>query len=232
MRILPSAVAWGILLPGALASVAALDPPPKPVNFSVARIHLERNLTDGDAEVVLEAVGGECGLRKLSVSGPDGKAVATLASPEAGSLGSREIVLESPEPAVAKVFAAYPEGSYRFTGESTCDESLTGSASLSHTWPEASRVVSPAAGAVLPAGSAARIEWAAVPGVKGYRLEVEQPGSGVEVEAKLPAAVTHYVLPADLLLGKRRLQVGIGTVDTAGNVTFVEVGFKISVPAN
>lgn len=123
-------------------------------------------------------------------------------------------------------------GAYRFTGESTCGDTLTGTATLTSSWPEPSRVVSPAVGAVLPAGVAATIEWAAVPGVKGYRLEVEQPGSGVEVEAKLPASVTRYALPGELLLGKRRLQVGIGTVDTAGNVTFVEVGFKISVPAN
>jgi hypothetical protein len=70
----------------------AMASSPEPRAFAMSRIHLERNLTDGDAEAVIEVVAGDCGLSVLTVTGPDGKVVANFRAPAEATLGLRELI--------------------------------------------------------------------------------------------------------------------------------------------
>ncbi|MGH8311005.1 MAG: hypothetical protein ACRETX_14565, partial [Steroidobacteraceae bacterium] len=82
-----------------LAGSASAGPPrPAPAPFEVASIIVERNATDGDTEVVLEALGGDDGLVYLAIRTPHGRPVVLLASPDRTVMGLREFKFESPEP--------------------------------------------------------------------------------------------------------------------------------------
>ena len=89
----------------------------KSVLFSYANIHLEKNVTDGDVEAVLEIKADDDGLTKLSVVSPTGKTILNFESPDKAIMGIRQFRFESPEPKNEKSLkSAYPEGDYTFNG--------------------------------------------------------------------------------------------------------------------
>ena len=53
------------------------------LEFEELALTLEQNATDGDTEVVLFAKGGDEGLRRLTITAPDGRKLATLEVAEA-----------------------------------------------------------------------------------------------------------------------------------------------------
>src|SRR6266566_2410009 len=55
--------------------------------FPTATVHLERNATDNDFEVVFEVKGADDGLAELTVVSPDRRTVVAFKAPDASTLG-------------------------------------------------------------------------------------------------------------------------------------------------
>lgn len=209
----------------ALAGLLAAAAGASGAEFEAARVIFEQNATDADVEVVFEVTGGDEGLAKLRVVGPDGRTVGDFAAPDASTLGIRHFSFESPEPRdVAGLKAAYPEGAYVFTGTSASGDELRATATLSHALPEPAGVLRPAAGARDVPATGLEIAWTPVANASGYVVEIEQ--SDFELKATLPASATTFTVPDGLLRPGTSYQVGIGTLLEGGNVSFVETRFR------
>ncbi len=194
--------------------------------FEDVSVRFEQNATDGDVEAVFEAIGGDEGLAKLTLSAPDGHAVVELTSPGKSAMGIREFHFESPEPTdVAALQKAYPEGQYTFTATTSSGEQLEGKSTLSHKLPVPTSFVFPKADARNVPAKNLKITWAPVKGVAGYTLELSPAKTSAHIEVKLPANMTSFSVPDGFLIPGGKCQLGIGTVSSAGNVSVIETTF-------
>lgn len=194
--------------------------------FKVASVHFEQNATDGDVEVVFEIMGGDDGLTRLTVTSPDGRTVVDFTAPDATTLGIRQFRFESPEPSDVKgLKSAYPEGGYHFTGQTTSGAKLQSKSTLHHTLPATTSFVQPAAGAGGVPVKDLKITWKPVENVAGYVLYVEQHRLKVSLTTHLPGTANAFVVPAGFLAPGTRYQLGIGTVGSGGNSSFIETTF-------
>jgi hypothetical protein len=198
-------------------------PAAAPAQFATATVHLEQNATDGDAEVVFEIKGGDDGLSKLTVKGPDGRTVIDFTASDPKTLGMRQFRFESPEPRDIKALkAAYPEGAYTFNGATASGARLQSTATLHHTLPAAASLVTK--GDDLPSKNLS-IKWTPVKGLSAYVVYVERLDADVNVTVKLPGTAHSFAVPDDVLSPGKSYQLGIGTVTEHGNISFVETTF-------
>jgi hypothetical protein len=214
-------------LPCVAVSVADAARPDPPEPFDIAEIHVEKNATDDDTEIVIEAVGGDDGLCQFRVDAPDGRPIVHFNTVDRSTGGQREFVIESPEPPGDAILAGYPEGLYRFRGR-TCDGDPFDSADpLSHDLPAAVVITSPAAGSEVDASNGIVIEWSPVPGVAEFIVELENESADPEqtLSLNLPAGTTHLEVPASWIASGAEYQVGVATVAPNGNVVFAEIQF-------
>jgi hypothetical protein len=194
--------------------------------FAVAKVHFEHNATDGDAEVVFEVKGGDTGLAKLTVVSPDGRTVIDFTAPDASTLGMRQFRFESPEPdAVEAVKSAYPKGIYTFAGTTAAGDKLHGTSTLSHQLPATASLIKPGAGARRVNSRNLKITWTPIKNVAAYIMYIEQDELDVKITAKLPGSVTTFAVPDGFLLPGTKYQLGIGTVSSEGNISFIETTF-------
>lgn len=193
--------------------------------FGTAKIHLEQNATDGDYEIVVEAIAEE-GLAKLVVRAPDGKAIADFTALPGTVLGMRQFRFETPEPEdLAALKAAYPEGVYTFEGTAGAGGALSGKSTLSYTLPAKSAVLDPAGS--RPVGlEDVEISWTPVKGAAGYIMEIDQPDLGINITMHVPASITKFTAPDAILRAGHKYSLAIGTVDANGNTTFIETSFS------
>jgi hypothetical protein len=209
-------------------SVAA-DEATAPKHFAVAEIRFEQNATDGDVEAVFDAIGDDDGLQNLSITAPDGRTIIDFSGASKSSLGIREFHFESPEPKdVAAVKNAFPEGEYTFTGSTAGGAKFQSKVKLSHTLPPTTSFVSPKAESRDVAAKNLKIEWAPVKGVSGYAIELTHDDSNATIEAKLPASATWFAVPEGFLVPGGNYQLGIGTISSAGNASYIETDIEIS----
>lgn len=193
--------------------------------FTAAGLHLEQNATDGDFEIVLEAL-AEQGLATLVVTAPDGRVIIDYKSPVGTDLGMRQFRFETPEPEDLKALqAVYPEGVYSFAGTTGGGVALEGKASLSHTVPAASSVVTPS-GARAVGLEDVEVAWTPVKGAKGYIMEIDQADLGINITTTVPASITSFTVPDAVLRAGRKYTLAIGTVGENGNTSFVETAFS------
>ena len=190
--------------------------------FADAKIALEQNFTDQDTEVVILAKGLDEGLSKLTVSTADGVKILDLSATKS-SLGVREFSVESPEPGLTEVLAAYPEGTYVFEGVTVNGVRLRSTATLSHDLldPTTLRVDT----------EEGTISWSTVTGVDHYVLELEREVDGedvVKLTLEMPSDMTSFPIPAALRM-PGEYQVGVAVVSRGGNTTVVEVNFTIEL---
>jgi hypothetical protein len=197
------------------------------VPFAVATVYLERNATDGDAEVVFEVKGGKEGLAKLTVASPGGRTVIEFTAPDASaSLGIRQFRFETPEPRDMKsLTAAYPEGVYTFAGATAAGERLHGNATLSHTLPATASFLRPTGNARGVDARNLKITWSPVENVAAYIVKIEQPKLGVNLTSTLPGSVATFGVPEGFLRPGMQYKLAIGTVSDKGNISFVETTF-------
>jgi hypothetical protein len=196
-----------------------------PKRFPVASVRFEQNATDGDVEVVFEISGRSEGLTTLSVERPDGVVVVDFASDDS-TAGIRQFVFESPEPKdVASIKASYPEGTYKFEGQTATGTVLRGEAKLSHQLPATTSFVAPKADARGVSVNDLKITWAPVQGMAGYIVEIESDEPEMSLTAKLPASEAAFSVPNGFLRPGTEYQLGIGTVASDGNISFVETNF-------
>ena len=195
--------------------------PARADDFSDAYIILEQNVTDGDAEVVIFAKGGDDGLVDLTLISPDGNSLAMFLAPGEDSLGLREFLLESPEPDMQAVLLAYPEGLYGLRGMTASGDELRAEIELSHDLPPATRPMITRRGRRLFA-----VRWRPVPQATQYRVEIENDDLGFSVQATLPGHARSFAFPRSWLLPDTEYELGVATVNAAGNVSVAETEFE------
>lgn len=206
---------------GAMMSPLAVLPGWIP--FDEAKIFVEYNASDGDAEIVVD-VDADVGLERFVVLNPNGRTVLDLRSKQTQDLGIRKIALETPEPSLADVLAAYPEGGYWFFGRSTDGQILFSSVSLSHSLPQAPAITFPLDGAIgVPTSGA--VTWTAGPDAASFFFELESDDAGVDLKANLAGNATSFGFPAGFLVPDTEFQVGVGARADNGNLTVVEHTF-------
>jgi hypothetical protein len=201
--------------------------PNPPSEFEFVTINVEQNATDGDTEVVISAKAGDEGLHTLSIRTPEGRHVAHVLSLDRSVMGLREFVFESPEPEGEAILAAYPEGTYTFTGVSSIGERFRGEAVLTHVLPAATTILHPAQDAEVGFDSLI-IEWSAVPGIREYVLEFENESVDPQqtLRVNLPPSQTSFVIPTTMLVQGAAYQVGVWTVSSSGNISVTETTFS------
>lgn len=194
--------------------------------FAVATAHLEQNATDGDVEVVFEVKGGADGLASLTITGPDGRTVASFTAPDSSTLGMRQLRLESPEPTdVPRLLAAYPEGDYAVAGATAAGRQYASSTTLHHHLPPPATVTYPADDATEVPLVGLRVTWAPSARAAAYIITLEQAELQFSLSARLPGSAAAFVVPDGVLRPGREYQIAIGTVTTDGNTSFVETTF-------
>jgi hypothetical protein len=194
--------------------------------FEYATIHVERNATDGDTEIVITAKPlSDLGLKTFAVLSPRWRKVAEVAAP-ARSRGLRELLFETPEPEDSAILASYPEGGYLYFGVAPNGRQFLGSAELSHDLPAATAILSPTDGQEVPVGPLT-VHWADVPDAAQYIFEFENESADPEQSftLNLPAGINSFEVPAALVVAGSDYQVGVATVHENGNVVFVEAAF-------
>jgi hypothetical protein len=213
----------------ASAKPATAQPAEQPRSFPEVSIRFEQNATDGDVEVVIEATGRRDGLTTLTITSPDGRKIVEFASDEPGrpnASGIRQFLFESPEPKdTDSVKAAFPEGTYTFEGATESGAELRGAATLSHKLPPTTNFVFPKPGAKNVAADGLNIRWATVADVAAYMIELEQEDTGEVITARLASNHTSFDVPLGFLKPATEYTLGIGTVSSDGNTSFVETSF-------
>lgn len=162
----------------------------------------------------------------LLIVSPDGRTVVDFNAPHSTTLGIRQFRFESPEPPdVTSLKAAYPEGVYVFSGKTSSGNQFVGKSTLSHRLPPATTFTKPAPAAEYVSVKDLEISWSTVEGVASYIVEIEQDELNVNITALLPASSTFLAVPNGYLLPGTEYEMGIGTVNSEGNISFVETTF-------
>ncbi len=222
MSITPALLIVSLLSSAALSFSPSTSPPPLP--FDKAAIFVETNATDGDAEVVV-SVDAEGGLERFRIVSPCHQTVLDLRSNHTDDVGIRKIALETPEPLLAVVLQAYPEGWYTFIGRSTTGQQLRSVVWLSHDLPPAPVITSPLDGATNVPVSGARTTWTGAAGTDGFFYELESDDLGIDLKANLPAGTTSLGIPGGFLAPDSEYHFGLGARGSNGNLTVVEISF-------
>ena len=220
----------GLACASSTLSVAHAGTPPRqppPSAFEFVTINVEQNATDGDTEVVITAKAGDEGLHTLSIKTPDRRHVAHVLSLDRSVMGLREFAFESPEPDGEAILAAYPEGTYTFSGVSSTGERFRSQAKLSHDLPAPVTILHPGQDAQLGTDSLT-IQWSAVPGIREYVIEFENESADPEqiLNVNVPASQTSFEIPSSMLAPGSDYQVGVWTIGTNGNISVVETTFS------
>lgn len=193
-----------------------------PLSFEELALFIEWNSVDGDTEIRL-TLDSDVGLKGLKVLGPDGRKVVGLTAKGNPNIGQRKVELESPEPVSGAVFAAFPEGVYRFHGRSIVGEKLFGEVTLSHALLAPVTINTPASGATNVPINGITADWTPTPGVTRYIVEVEEEDDeDNSLVVDLPANITSFTLPDSWLLPDTVYQIAVGAVGPTGNVTIYE----------
>jgi hypothetical protein len=204
------------------------DPSSPPASFAIATIHIEQNATDGDFEIVLEAMAGDEGLVKLTVVAPDGRTIVDFTGTQTSSLGMREFRFESPEPKnFNSLKSAYPEGVYTFSGSTASGVKLEGKATLSHKLPLATpTLLQPKPGAKSVEIKNLQINWTPVKNAAAYMLYIDQDKLDVSLTVRLLGSADSFAVPDGFLLPGTEYTLGVGAVMNSGNTSFVETSFR------
>ena len=197
-----------------------------PTPFPTATVHVERNATDNDYEVVFEVKGADDGLAELTVVSPDGRTVVAFKAPDASTLGIRSFRFESPEPTDLKALrAAYPEGVYEFSGRTSKGTQFAGKSTLTHRLAGTATLVRPGPGNATVPLKGVKLAWKPVEGVAAYSVGIKHEESNVNLTATLPASSTSFAVPDGFLTPGKKYTLAIGAVTREGNITFVETTF-------
>ncbi len=194
------------------------------LEFEEAFLVFEVNETDQDGEVLLRMKAPE-GLRELELEDPHGKTVLKLRVKGRlqHDVGLQQFLIESGEPDIESVLAAFPEGTYELEGRTISGHVVEGEVSLSHAMAPAPSFFPPD-GSILPPNGLV-VQWSSVAGAAAYVLELEQDELGVNLTMTVPADVLSFAIPDGFLIGGTEYELGISTVSFNGNVAVAEGAF-------
>jgi Fibronectin type III domain len=207
----------------------------KPVEFSDARLKVEINATDGDAGLQI-FLDGEA-WNHVELLDPDGNAVVDVdVTGRAENYGLTELFSESSEPPFEEFpldhfKALFPEGTYTFRGTTIDGTPMTGTATLTHDFPDGPQILSPAAGSRVERDQVV-VTWSPVttpPGIDiaGYQVLVVQEEPVLRVfSADLPATATRLTVPAEFVQPRTEYKVEVLAIEAGGNQTLTELTFR------
>jgi hypothetical protein len=225
-----------------MAAVTAATSAPRsrgnePVELDDASIIVEVNATDGDAGLQVFLDGKPW--RSMTVAAPDGRRIVAINTRgRLGDHGLTEWFTESSEPSfdmlpLRRFKRIFPEGRYRFTGETIHGRRLVGSARLSHDIPDGPTITSPPPGGTVPSAGPAVLSWTPPPEPKGitivgYRAIVEREDPLRVFSVDLPAAVTSVTIPREFLEPGTTYKGEVQAIEASGNQTLTEIEFRVA----
>jgi hypothetical protein len=216
-----------------LGTAAGSDP--KPVELADARLIVEINATDGDAGLQI-FLDGEA-WNTMDLLDPQGTAMLDVdVTGRAVDYGLTELFSESSEPPfeefpLEQFKELFPEGTYTFRGTTIDGMPMTGTATLSHDFPDGPEILSPAAGSKVPADQVV-VRWAPVTtpagiDITGYQVLVVQEEPVLRVfSADLPATATELPIPAEFVQPGTEYKVEVLAIEAGGNQTLTELTFR------
>ncbi|UCF88830.1 MAG: hypothetical protein JSV70_00830 [bacterium] len=210
------------------------------IPYSATKIIIEVNSTDGDAGIQI-FLDGE-GWSELEITDPNGAEILDIeAEGSIGMQGITELFFESAEPSfdeqsLEELFELFPEGKYRFRGETVDGQPLKGKATLTHAIPAGPIILSPEEGEVVDPGDVV-IFWDPItdplPGtwvpvdIAGYQVIVEREEPTVLVfRVDLPATAAQVTVPWEFLEAGTTYKVEVLAIEESGNQTITESEFE------
>jgi hypothetical protein len=150
--------------------------------------------------------------------------------------GLTELFSESSEPPfeefpLEQFMDLFPEGTYTFRGTTVDGTPMTGTATLTHDFPDGPRILSPAPGSRVKRDQVV-VEWAPVTTpagieISGYQVLVVQEEPVLRVfSADLPATATRLQIPAQFVLPRTEYKVEVLAIEAGGNQTLTELTFR------
>jgi hypothetical protein len=238
----------GGLVLGATTSLRVQAKSRPPIPLKEAKLNIEHNATDNDTG--FQGFIDSDGWKRLDVTGPDGAVLTFKGRGELADLGLTELFFETVEPEnadvpIAELLANLPEGNYTIAGPAMeNDERLgrtEGIALLTHVIPAGPELLSPAAGATVPA-TALLVRWAPVTKtiigedvtIIAYQLIVEKDapphphmiGKMGSLSMYLPASVTSITVPAGFLEAGTAYNWEVLAIEESGNQTLSSSAFE------
>jgi hypothetical protein len=218
---LAAAVGLGLAAPGWAAG------------FDIARIYIEYNASANDLgyHVTLDGVNW----KTLKIVNPAGTTIFEVdGKGPYEDLGMTELFFEGAEPnldefPLANLLALFPEGKYKFIGETVGGTRLVSTATLTHAVP-----AEPSASAEVDDGTFT-IHWDAVTGppegfpdrrinIVSYQVLVDG-GPGRVLDIKLPGTARSLTVPPELLTPRTTYAFEVLAIDVSGNQTITEGSF-------
>jgi hypothetical protein len=201
--------------------------------FTNVNVFFEFNATAQDIGVQLFFDAG--GWKNVSITGPDGKIFNVNGSGNLGLIGLTEASLESEEPSLGEVplpqfLALFPEGKYKFSGETVDGQKMQRTDTLTHMIPDGANIVSPAEDAVVDPGDTI-IDWIPVTTPAGiqiisYEVIVERDNPLRTYSVDVSPSVTEVHVPSEFLDPNTIYKFEVLAIEVSGNRTLTESTFQ------
>jgi len=217
--------------PGGAGDAPATQAKKKPERYDEDELFIETNATDGDAGLQLNLDGEDW--KKLKIIDPKGRTLMdTKAKGKLRNYGLTGMTFESSEPPFDKVpfkdfKKRFPEGKYKFRGETISGRKLTGSDKFSHKVPDRPNITSPAPkGDVSATGFT--IQWDPVTTPSGikianyFAIATVESDPVRELEMLLPGDATSATIPGEFLEAGVKTKIEVLGKATNGNQTITE----------
>jgi hypothetical protein len=201
-----------------------------PIPFDDARLEIEFNATNGDAGFQVFADAEEW--KEFEIFRPDGRRIVDFeVKGNLRDFGLTELFSESSEPPFTELpfeefKELFPEGDYRFEGETIDGLRMASDVPFSHTVLDPPQFVQPQDGGTLPA-DAAVIQWAPVAGAASYEVIVTREDPLRVMDIRLAPEDTSLTVPPEFLDPGVEYKIEVHAADVSGNRTFTEVGFTV-----
>ena len=200
----------------------------KPLEFEAHDLYIETNSTDKDAGLQLFADAEQW--RHFKLLDTKGNAMINIKTKgKVHKVGLSELFMEASEPSFdevpfSKFKKQFPEGKYRFKGETTSGRKLVGSDNLSHLIPDGPNLTFPAKSSTLdPDGFV--VTWDPVTKPKGvdivtYEVIVEQGDRSFDMY--LPGDATSGTISGEFLEPNTKTAGEVLARDKSGNQTITQ----------
>jgi len=181
---------------------------------------------DRDAQLYI-STGSTTPMRQVSVIAPGGRRIITARFTDGSNLGQSDLRLDTPEPSLAGLRRAYPQGLYKWSGVAVNGRAIAGTARLSYGLLNAPVITSPAPGSSVAAAGAA-LRWQPVPGASKIHIEVEQVATKRLLTVDLAGSATSLAVPEGFLAPGLEYTMDVKAVGPNGNLTVSDVTFRTS----